>query len=181
MASATPAKLMSVEEFRALPEPVTGPRPELQFGEVVVMTQPKFKHVHMSRKLQFLLAEKLSAFGYVDKELPFRALPQNDCRAADVGFISNRRLSLIDPEDNLAGAPDLVIEVLSPSNSAAEMYERELLCLENGSIEFWIVNLEKSTIRVASRDAASRVYRKGETISLAAFGGGELNMNEVFG
>ena len=84
-------------------------------------------------------------------------------------------------EDNLAGAPDLVIEVLSPSNSAAEMYERELLCLENGSIEFWIVNLEKSTIRVASRDAASRVYRKGETISLAAFGGGELNMNEVFG
>ncbi len=128
-----------------------------------------------------MLNGKLSAFGYVDKELPFRALPQNDCRAADVGFISNRRLSLIDPEDNLAGAPDLVIEVLSPSNSAAGMYERELLCLENGSLEFWVVCLEKSTIRVASRDAASRVYRRDETISLAAFGCGELNMNEVFG
>ena len=171
---------MTVEEFWALPEPVTGARPELHFGVLVSGTLPKFKQIHMSRKLLFLLTEKLSAFGYVDKELPFRVLPQNDCRAADVGFISNRRLSLIDPEDNLAGAPDLVIEVLSPSNSAAEMYERELLCLENGSIEFWIVNLEKSTIRVASRDAASRVYRKGETISLAAFGGGELNMNEVF-
>lgn len=171
---------MTVEEFLALPEPVTGARPELHFGELVSGTLPKFKQIHMSRKLLFLLTEKLSAFGYVDKELPFRALSQNDCRAADVGFISNRRLSLIDPEDNLAGAPDLVIEVLSPSNSAAEMYERELLCLENGSIEFWIVNLEKSTIRVASKDAASRVYRKGETISLAAFGGGELNMNEVF-
>ncbi len=171
---------MTVEEFLALPEPVTGARPELHFGVLVSGTLPKFKQIHMSRKLMLLLIEKLSAFGYVDKELPFRALPQNDCRAADVGFISNCRRSLIDPEDILAEAPDLVIEVLSPSNSAAGMYERELLCLENGSIEFWIVNLEKSTIRVASRDAASRVYRKGETISLAAFGGGELNMNEVF-
>lgn len=55
-----------------------------------------------------------------------------------------------------------MIEVLSPSNSAAEMYE-------------------KGTIRVASRDAAYRVYQQDETISLAAFKGGELNMNEVFG
>ena len=75
---------MTVEEFLALPEPVTGARPELHFGVLVSGTLPKFKQIHMSRKLLFLLTEKLSAFGYVDKELPFRALPQNDCRAADV-------------------------------------------------------------------------------------------------
>ena len=57
---------MTVEEFLALPEPVTGARPELHFGVLVSGTLPKFKQIHMSRKLLFLLTEKLSAFGYVD-------------------------------------------------------------------------------------------------------------------
>lgn len=67
---------MTVEEFLALPEPVTEARLELDFGALVSGTLPKFKQIHMSRKLLLLLNGKLSAFGYVDKELPFRALPQ---------------------------------------------------------------------------------------------------------
>lgn len=176
---ATVSKLVTVAEFMAMPE--TGARRELHRGEVVEMTQPKFKHVFVSSKLNAILKEKLSGRGYVEREFPFRALPENDCRAADVGFVSTERFLQIDPEDNLIGAPDLVVEVLSPSNTALEMFEREQLCLEHGSVQFWVVSLEKQTIRVASRDSASRVYVRGESISLAAFGGSELSLDEVFG
>jgi Uma2 family endonuclease len=32
--------------------------------------------------------------------------------------------------------PELVIELISPSNTAAELREKKKLCLENGSREF---------------------------------------------
>jgi hypothetical protein len=37
----------------------------------------------------------------------------------------------INPADNLRGASDSVVQILSPSNSAAEIYDKEKLCLEN--------------------------------------------------
>lgn len=43
----------------------------------------------------------------------------------------------MDPDDYLRGAPDLIIEVLSPSNTATEICDKEKLCLENGAREFW--------------------------------------------
>jgi Uma2 family endonuclease len=57
--------------------------------------------------------------------LPFRPLPEHELWAADVAYVSKERWEQIDPEDNLVGAPDLVIEVLSPSNTAAEINDRE--------------------------------------------------------
>lgn len=177
---ATATRLVTVEEFLAMPEPVSGARPELHYGEIAPMTFPKLKHGSMSRRLLFLLNARLEQFGYVDKELAFRALPEYDFRAADVAFVSNSRYENSDPYQHLIGAPELVVEVLSPSNTAAEILEREQLCLENGSLEFWVVNMEKQTIHVASRTFASKLYRRGDRISLAAFGGGELSVDEVF-
>jgi hypothetical protein len=55
---------------------------------------------------------------------------------ADVAYLSPDRLAAVDPDDNVCGAPDLVIEVLSPSNTVAEMNDRERICLENGAQEF---------------------------------------------
>jgi len=50
----------------------------------------------------------------------------------------------------LHGAPDLVIEILSPSNTVAEMYEREELCLENGAQEFWVVDIDRRGVKVTT-------------------------------
>jgi len=64
-------------------------------------------------------------------EMPFRAVPQFDLRAADAVFISQQRWDAIDPEDNLRGAPEFVIEVKSESSTGAELRERASLCLAN--------------------------------------------------
>ena len=177
---ATTTSLMTVEEFRKLPEPVSDFQYELHHGELVRVTRPKHKHLHMQRRLRSLIGNLLSGDWLVEIELPFRAVSKHDLRAAHVGVLPVERWNNIDPEDNLRGAPDLVIEILSPSNTAAEMYEREQLCLENGAKEFWTVDLDRRHIRVASTEKPAQVYRQGQEVPLATFGGGSLPVNGVF-
>ena len=62
----------------------------------------------------------------------------------------------------LEGAPELVIEVLSPSNSASRMYRLERLCMNNGCQEFWTVDLDDQSIRVVRGDKVT-VYERVRT------------------
>jgi Uma2 family endonuclease len=76
------------------------------------------------------------------------------------------------------GAPEIVAEVLSPSNSAAEMPEKERLCLENGCREFWEIDPKRRTVRVSTPDGRSKTYRTGQQIPLLF--GGELSLDAIF-
>ena len=115
----------------------------------------------------------------VGYEIAFRAFPEFDLRVADVAYVSARRWEERDPEDNLRGTPDLVIEILSPSNTAREMYEKEQLCLSNGSREFWVIDPDKRTVRVAQSEGPTATYGLGEQIPLRLFSG-ELSVDEIF-
>src|ERR1041385_4193576 len=145
---AATTNLMTVEEFRKLPEDSGPVYHELRHGELVAVTRPKFKH-HL---IQSRLRDRLKAIAppgvFVEYEVAFRALPEHELRVADVAFIAPERVAQIDPDDNLHGAPDLVIEVLSPSNTAAEIYDKEKLCLENGAKEFWVVDPDRRQVKV---------------------------------
>lgn len=60
-------------------------------------------------------------------------------------------------DDYYRGVQPIVIEVLSPSNTAAEMLDREAVCLGNGGREFWLIDPERRTVRVAGGDGMSKV------------------------
>src|SRR5207302_1999812 len=90
--------------------------------------------------------------GVVVMEFSFRPVPQYEMRVADVAYISRSRSEQADPEGDFPGAPDLVIEILSPSNTLSEMYDREKLCLENGAQQFWVVDAERRQIKVSTPD-----------------------------
>lgn len=112
--------------------------------------------------------------------LPFQAVSEYDVRAADVGYVSVERWQQADPDGYLKGAPDLVIEVLSSSNSAQEMLEREPLCLENGCQEFWVIDPRRQLVRVSTVQGASRTWRSGKKIPLLLFGAAGLSVDGVF-
>src|SRR5581483_5493912 len=107
--------LISVEEFRHMPKGEY--LYELHHGEVVPLTRPRARHWKLQMRLARLLEPKLRAFGEVATEVPYRPFPEFELRAADVAAISRARFDTIDPDDNLHGAPELVIEVKSPSNT----------------------------------------------------------------
>ncbi len=171
--------LITVGRFRQLPESGEFAY-ELHHGELVRMTRPRAGHWDLQLRLVDLLRPRLPGF-VIGMELPFRAVAEFDLRAADVAAISRERYAAIDPEDNLHGAPDLVIEVKSPSNTPRQLQELASLCLANGAVQFWILDRGQKSILVAHRDGSRQTYGVEDAISLAAFGGGMLRVAEIFG
>ena len=176
---ATTTGSMTVEQFRQLPESGSCYY-ELRHGEAVPVTRPKLKHSLIQKRLEKLLEQAVPEM-FVAVEFPFRALPEHELRVADVAIVSNDRIRQTDLEDNLHGAPDLVVEVLSPSNTVAEINDKEKLCLENGSKEFWVVDPALHQVKVSTPDSITTAYRSGQEIALGVFGGGMLMVDEIFG
>lgn len=177
MKSAT--ALVTVEEFRQLTEPADGSVLELWHGEVVHLTRPKKLHIHLQHQLRDLLVPLARSTGFVAIELPFRAQPEHELRCADVAFVTTARWNAVRNDEDLMGAPELVIEVESPSNSAAELKEKQLLCLAHGCQEFWTVYPQLELVEVATPESI-RHYRRGETIPLRTFPGETLAVDRLF-
>ena len=178
MAAAIEPLLMTVEQYRELADREDVIQ-ELHWGRVVTLSFPKKGHVNLQARLLQLLLPNASGRGFLSTELPFRAVPEYDIRAADVAFVSQARWDAIDDNDNLHGAPELVIEVLSPSNTKAEIREKAALCLANGAEEFWIVDPKKKQVTILRRERETLVCKMGDRIPLAMFGG-ELDVSQIF-
>jgi Uma2 family endonuclease len=131
--------------------------------------------------LSRLLEALLGSFGVAGYEMAYRPLAEFDLRVADVAVASWERYRRTDPADNLRGAPELVIEVKSPANSKKQLRELAALCLTNGGQEFWVVDADQRTVSVIRSEGSAELYSAGSSIPLAAFGGGELRVDEIFG
>jgi Uma2 family endonuclease len=178
MATATACPiLMTVEQYRELPENESVIQ-ELHWGRLVELTRPKLRHVKIQSRLVRLLRPKAEHLGVIESEAPFRALPEFELRAADVAFITQQRWDAADDDDNLNGSPELVIEVLSPSNTKPEMNEKAALFLSTGAKEFWVVSPRKKTVTVITSQN-SVVYSTHQKIPLTLFGG-FLSVAEIF-
>jgi Uma2 family endonuclease len=170
-------KLMTFAEFEQLPEPQSC-QYELRHGELVQLANPKLKHYVTQRQLRLLLGNAAADTGIVDIEFGFRALPEHEFRRADVAYVSKDRWARINREGYFQGAPDIVIEVLSPSNTAAEMRDKEKLCLENGAAEFWVADIDRCQVKVSSKNGPTITYNSGQEIPLLF--GGRLAVDAIF-
>jgi Uma2 family endonuclease len=95
--------------------------------------------------------------------------------------VSHQRYDQIDPEDNLRGAPELVIEIKSPSNTDRQLRELASLGLANGCTEFWIVDTDDGSVTVIHPDGSILRLHSPQSIPLTAFGGDVLPIAEIFG
>jgi Uma2 family endonuclease len=179
MAAAAEPLLKTVDEFRRLKER-EDVRLELHWGQVVSLTRPKMRHTRLQYRLVELLSPRAQRFGIVAAELPFRALPEYDLRGADVAFVSHERWEAADDDDNLHGSPELVIEVLSPSNTRVEIQEKAALYLSTGCEEFWVVDPKRQTVSVTRREGETTLYRSGDRIPLPLFES-DLEVSRILG
>jgi Uma2 family endonuclease len=116
------------------------------------VTRPKLKHVLIQRNLRELLTPYSEPGSCVDTEVAYRPLPEYELWVAELAYVSAERFQQADPDDNIRGAPELVVEVLSPSNTAAEINEKVGICLANGSREFWVVDPDRAQVKVSTPD-----------------------------
>lgn len=179
--TATTVHPMTVEEFERLPEDDGPAYHELRHGELVSVSRPKLKHAITQRNLRRLVESLADPASYVDTEVAFRPLPEHEVRVADVAYISRERWEKTDLNGYFQGAPDLVIEVLSPSNTASGIYEKEKLCLENGSREFWVVDYDLRQVKISTPDGHTVTWHSGQEIPLPLLGNARIAVDAIFG
>jgi Uma2 family endonuclease len=171
---------VTIEEYSNLPEDDGPVYHELRHGELVAVARAKVKHQMIQSRLRRLLEPLAPPAALVEVEVSFRALPQYELRVADVAYVSSERWAMADPEDYIQGAPDLVIEVLSPSNTAAELYDKEKLCLNNGAKEFWVVDPDRRQVKVSTPDGHTITWQSGQEIPLLLFSGASVAVDAIF-
>lgn len=174
--ASTPTRLLTFAEFEQLPDPREG-RYELRHGEPVLMPPPKLHHYDLQRRLRRLLEVAVDGRWEVDIEMAFRPAQEGEFRIADVAMISEERYR--HGANYIQGAPELVIEVLSPSNTMAEMLDKRDICLQNGAREFWLVDPVRRSVEVSTPDGHSVSYSSGKQIPL--FSGGTISVADIFG
>jgi Uma2 family endonuclease len=130
---------MTVEEFLKLPDPPGGYY-ELLHGEVVLMPFAKRGHQRRQSRIHILLWRLAGEKGEVETEYAFRPTLEYNMWQAEVAFVRAERENAVGPHEYLLGAPDLVVEVLSPSNTPSGIRERMRVCIENGCSSFWVVD-----------------------------------------
>jgi Uma2 family endonuclease len=102
----------------------------------------------------------------------------------DIVFVSNARKEIIG-EKYIEGAPDLLVEILSPSNWPYDRQTKFEVYREAGVPEYWIVDYRKKTIEVFVLDGGEYVLQKGilgmgelaESHTMAGF---QIPVAEVF-
>lgn len=88
-------------------------------------------------------------------------------------------------EKGVCGAPDLVVEILSPGNTKHEVRTKFELYEESGVREYWLINPEEENIFVNLLDEnkkfnSGRTYAGGDIISSAAVAGFTTDVEELF-
>ena len=115
----------------------------------------------------------LRHFGEVYPGCAYRGTPEYDSRSADIGMISAERYRPAKELNEFFGAPDLVIEILSPSNRPGEMRDRQAFC-------FWIVDPKRRTVKVTIASGQTETYTEGDHISLEPFTADSLAASDIF-
>ena len=88
-------------------------------------------------------------------------------------------------EKGAIGAPDLVVEILSPSTSKKDMSEKLLLYQKFEVKEYWVVDPEGEDVRVFVLDENGRFYllsilKKEETLKSKLFSSLTIPLEELF-
>jgi Uma2 family endonuclease len=152
--------LLTLGEFERLPEKES--RLELSRGTLVREPQPGARHGAVVVALLFELVSHVRdrELGRVVVEAGF-LLSENPptVRRPDTAFVSFDRWPGALPEGFWPLAPDLAVEVVSPSNAAADIHEKALQYLGAGSRLVWVVQPSTRSVEVWKGEADIRLVR----------------------
>ncbi len=174
----------TVRDYKALPESETK-RYELLGGELVVVPSPTWKHQDVSARLQFYLKAFVDEhnLGHVVGAPLDVVLSEEDVVQPDILYISHERASII-REDGVYGAPDLIIEILSPTTAERDRTFKKTLYARHGVPEYWIVDPIVNTVEIFTlkEEGYERValYNREDALHSPLLQGLEISLEKIF-
>ena len=177
---------MTAEEYVALPKRLHGYSYELVQNALVLRDSgPRWIHGSVQGNLQRYLHEWMEKFGHgavaVEVDCLLSEAPDT-IRISDVAVL----LQPFDAENafhgRVRGAPDIAIEVLSPSNSPQEMRDKTSEYFQAGALRVWIADPEARTIVIRKADGTNtRFTDKDRLEDPEILPGFALDMQKIFG
>ena len=182
MAIPNPVVKFTYEDYLNTPE---DKHYELLDGELVMTPAPGERHQSVSALLGWKLVQFASenSLGRVYLAPFDMVLSDVDVVQPDLLFVSNGRGHIITPA-NIQGAPDLVVEILSPSTAERDKTFKRTLYARYGVNEYWMVDTTAKDIAVLLLgDQGFEVvdtYGEGETLTSPILQGFRLNIGDIF-
>ena len=139
-------KNYTYEDYARLPE---GSPYQLIGGDLIMVPAPAPYHQRISRKIEFMLLQHvekndLGEVFYSPIDVYFS---EEDTFQPDIIFILKERSNIIG-ETKIEGAPDLIIEILSPSTAYYDLGRKYKVYEKAGVKEYWLVHPDRKAIEI---------------------------------
>ena len=183
VATAQPAVKLTYEDYCAAP---ADNRYELLDGELIMVAAPNIKHESVRSLLghhlsNFIIDHGLGKLFYAPCDV---MLSESDVVQPDLLFVSRKREHLLRDGQKVQGAPDLVIEILSPSTADRDRGKKLALYGRHGVTEYWLVDPVAETISIHRQQAGELLptdtFGRDQTLRSPLLAGLELHLYDVF-
>ena len=161
----------------------------IELVEGVIVEMPFPNPVHAA--ILALLTSRITVFVHesgigqvVAGDAPFileRNLHGRDSvRGLDIAFIAQERMPKPIPSQPFAIAPDLAVEIVSPSNTALDIHLKILQLLNAGTALIWIVYPDSRTVAVHTADGAITRHEHDTLSGGDVLPGFEIRVGDIF-
>ena len=170
----------TIADIEALPD---GERAELIDGEMFMMEVPSWTHQELLVKLLFEIELYIRKSKKKCKVLPapFGVYIKNDNHnfvEPDISVICDKKKQ---DEKGCIGAPDWIIEIVSPSSKKMDYVRKASLYQEAGVREYWIVDPEKKSVTVYEEECWSAPARHSfsEYVKVGIYGDLYIDFSKI--
>ncbi len=165
--------------------PNDGKRREIVEGELFVTPSPNLQHQRVSRKIELAIAKYLEdhPIGEIFYAPLDVILSHYDVLEPDLLVVLNERRSIL--QDWVRGAPDLVVEILSPTTATIDRGPKLKAYSRHGVQECWLVDLDQKAIEVHRLGPAGyrlwKTFHEAETLTSELLPDFVLPLATIFG
>jgi Uma2 family endonuclease len=174
---------ITARQYRLMPE--TGPRYQLINGDLRMAPAPDRYHQVISRNLEFILLSFLEEHPVGELyHAPFDVyLSDIDVFQPDIVVIRNENLRIL-TAIGAEGAPDLVIEILSPRTRILDLEPKRQAYSREGVTELWIIDPAPQTVAVyrfnENLEAPVAVKKAANILESPLLPGLQIDLQKVF-
>lgn len=172
----------TVDDYMTTPE---DKRYQLLDGELVLAPSPTNKHQTIALLLsmalhQFVFDNHLGQVWFAPLDV---ILSNYDVVQPDILFVSDGREDIV-TEANIQGAPDLVVEILSPATEQYDRGYKRTLYSRHGVQEYWIVDPSAETVEVLTETdqglTLTATYSRNEALVSPLLSGLSIDLDQIF-
>ena len=183
VATTQPVVKFTYEDYLTTP---ADERYELLDGDLIMVPAPNLKHQKVQVRLgqclwRFIRDHKLGEMFYAPCDV---ILSDSNVVQPDLLFVSREREHLLSDGEKVRGAPDLVVEILSPSTADKDRGSKRELYGRHGVAEYWLVDPIAETVSIHRQRggvlSSADTFSRGQTLRSPLLAGLELRLDDIF-